>query len=209
MGFKVLDVGTGEIVITDKVERFRNTVQLISLDFSDTSKWTHLGEKRLDNPIDLSIKNTTYSGAGYELNCKNSSDIQQKCQELTGSNKLRDFQRLTCVLKIENITLRATIEQNWQKLKIDSSDSSTIEKQLLWTDGNCYFYLKILKRLTLSGNFCQTGRIGKIRRQGFMPLPPDSFARFRRVWETTARSGGMWRRLRKRFRGIMNGKMPC
>jgi hypothetical protein len=190
IGFKVLDVGTGEIVITDKVERFRNTVQLISLDFSDTSKWTHLGEKRLDNPIDLSIKNTTYSGAGYELNCKNSSDIQQKCQELTGSNKWRDFQRLTCVLKIENITLRATIEQNWQKLKIDSSDSSTIEKQLLWTDGNCYFYLKNTKEVNTIREFLSNWENWKNKKTRLYATPSDSFARFRRVWETTAQ---FWR----------------
>ncbi|MGB9791803.1 MAG: CRISPR-associated protein Csx11 [Thermacetogeniaceae bacterium] len=174
-----------EVVSASKVGTLRRVVKLVAIDFS-SSRFANTGRRVLTDPLEVKFGNVSLdqSSGDYELECKG-DEIRKGCEILTGCNNLKwkDLKDVFLEFEIENQVVKGEVVGKGTKIKMNQDP---VENLLLWTDGKgSFFYVEECKEVNLL-TFLKERNHWVGRGASLFSVPSASFARFRRVWETTA-----------------------
>lgn len=189
---KVLDQSEFQVLVGEKIEGFCEILKLVALDFSGTRRFTHMGRQPLHTSLEIAVEDVEYTGANYVLGCTSgfSEEIKRYCQQLTDPRfDWPSFQGLRCELEVGKKILCATVADSGRKLELEPSSDDVLESSFLWSDEDRKFYFYPQPRIREVGldEFLKDWDKWAAKNVGLRAAPSASFARFRRVWETTAR----------------------
>lgn len=176
-----------EAVASSKVHPFRGLAKLVAIDFSSCKATPTTGRQVLSDPFEVKFKNVVSGHSGkYELECENDTKILEQCRKFTGREniKWKQLQGVVFEFDIKGQRVNGKVIGT-KKVEIDRNPA---ENLLLWTNGSgSYFYVvEKCEEIKLSP-FLKDWNDWVSKGARVFPAPSASFARFRRVWETTAR----------------------
>ncbi|ACX51947.1 hypothetical protein Adeg_0805 [Ammonifex degensii KC4] len=192
--FKVLSHGpsTGdvEMVASNEIGLLREELELVAIDFSSSRVSTRSSLGRQPLSLDLRVSGVSLGPSSDEfvMECRDDK-ILEECRRITNQSNLRwqDLQGAACEIKAGNRSVSGRIDGP-RKIRLDQSAS-----HLLWTDGSGWYFYQKKEKGEYKGEYIETGgkylgNYNRYRNKGFIlfSAPSASFARFRRVWETTA-----------------------